>query len=271
MVKSKTKPDGDAKAASTGDRPPAGTLPPKRGDQAKEPRRLQPRAARTRSASAVGRSQRRMIRVGLLLIVGIIGIFGGFVALHRSTLTTSVYVAARAIPAGALITRSDVTTEQLSLPGVPNALPVSLVVNNRAAVGILRGEVLTVGLTTSQNLQSGQAIVGAALPAGHMPATGVVPGDSVEIIFTGQSPMDLATSGSPSTPASPSGTGSANTTSSSTAAMMPGDILGNAVVASVSPGSAGSATVVDLMLPTNEAPTVAAAAAGNNMSIVSES
>lgn len=192
-------------------------------------------------------------------------------ALHRSTLTMPVYVATRSIPAGALITPSDVTIEQLPLPGVPNALPGSLVLNNRAAVGILQDEVLTVGLTTSQNIPSGQAIVGAALSAGHMPATGVVPGDVVEIIFTGQNSLGLTTLGSSSTPSSSSGTGSLNTTSSSTAAMLPGDILGNAVVTSVSPGSAGSATVVDLMLSANKAPTVSAAAANNDISIVSES
>jgi len=269
MFRTKIQPksDKDEKSPVDGDRPPTKTPPPKRDDQSREPRRLQPRTARSRAASAAGRNQRRMVRIGLLLIVGVIGISGGIIALHRSTVTTQVYVATRAIPSGALITNSDVTLQQIPLPGIQGALPMSRILNNHAAMGILSGEVLTSGLTTSQQAQAAQSIVGASLATGHLPGTGVAMGDTVEIIFTGQNSLfqasALSTAASGSSAPGASGSSAPGTTT--------GSVLGTAVVASVTLGSSGSSTVIDLMLPVNEAPTVAAAAANNDISIVSES
>lgn len=231
--------------------------PPKRSKRAKESAPPRNRAKQVQSSTASGKSQRKMARLGLLLIVAIGGMSGGFMILHRSTSTTSVYIATKGIPAGAIIIPSDIGVEQVPLPGVPASLPLNQILKNRASVAILPGEVLTKGLTTSQSVPQGQVVIGVTLTAGHMPYQGLTTGTLVEIIYT-----------------SPQALNQVPISSSSVKKFLnasPGTIIGTAVVSSVTPGLSGGGTLVDLIVPTNEAPMAATAAANNDISLARRS
>ena len=221
---------------------------PKRGGRTTKKDRPNTRTSRDRIISAAGRNQRKVVRVGLLLIVGIAGVSGGFLALARSKGETTVYAAANAIPKGARIQVSDLRAEIVPLPGITGSLPLSAIENGYASVTILPGEVLTRGMaliSTAESDQGGSpgAVIGVALAAGRLPATGLSIGTTVEVIYTGN------------------GTGSGGS------GLQPGSVLGTATVSSSAPGSSGSGMVVDLVLPAKEAPAVAAAASGGGIAI----
>ena len=215
------------------------------------------RAKRMQANTASGKSQRKMARLGLLLIVAIGGMSGGVLILHRSTSATSVFIATRGIPAGAIIIPSDIGVEQVPLPGVPASLPLDQILKNRASVAILPGEVLTKGLTTSQSVPQGQEVIGVSLTAGHMPNQGVAAGTLVDIIYTSSQPLNQSAASS---------TGPAKILNAS-----PGTVIGSAVVSSVNPGPNGGGTEVDLIVPISEVPMAATAAANNDITLARRS
>ena len=216
--------------------------PANRAARAPKSTASRPKSFRGKFISAPGRSQRRAARMGLLLIVGIAGISGGVLVLHRSNIMTTVYFAQRSIPSGAVIQRSDVAAESVASPGIRNALPGSEIVGQTAAESILPGEVLTRGMTAQSPLGSSEVVLGVSLAQGRLPVSGLAPGTSVEVIDTSQNP-----SGTPSDP-----------------------VLAHAMVSSVIPGSNGSGTLVDLILPSSAAPAVAVAAAATSIALARE-
>ncbi len=207
-------------------------------------------ASKSRSGRFIttpGKNQRRMARMGLSLIVALIGISGGLLALHRSNLNVTVYSAGKAIPAGAAIQMSDLRTETVPSPGIANALPITQIVNQTAAESILPGEVLTKGLTAVNPPPVSDVVIGVALAQGRMPLSGLTPGTRVEIIDTSQQSVRQ-----------PGGTAASSS------------VLGTAVVSGVAPGTNGAGMLVDLVLPAAEAPQVAIAAAATNISLARE-
>lgn len=243
-TKSKTKPTdlaGDKTTVEPGKEAP----PPKN------------RANRVKPKSAAGKSQRRMIRGGLLLLTGLVGVSGGFLILHRSSSTTPAYIATKGIPAGGAIIASDLGMEQVPSPGVSGALPLSQILNHNATVPILPGEVITKGLATSGAFSSNQAIIGISLASGHMPSGGMTPGDQVELIYTGLQPLNNA---APAT----SFTGS-------TINALPGNILGTGVISSVTTAPNGGNTLVDLIVSGKDVPIITTAAANNDISLARRS
>ena len=246
MFKTKMKPQESANAES-----PAASTAPKQ------------RAKRPKAQSAAGQSQRRTIRAGLLLVTGVIGVAGGFVMLHRSTSSTPVYIATKAIPAGATIAAADLGVEQVPAPGISGALILPEILHHQASVAILPGEVLTTGLAASGTVASGQAVIGISLTAGHMPSVGLAPGTLVEIVYTGQNGINSATATQAG--ASPS------SSSSTPLVASPGSILGLGVVSSVIPAANGGATLVDLIVPLAEVPITTTAAAGSAISLARRS
>ena len=226
------------------------------------------RAKRPKAQSAVGQSQRRTIRAGLLLVTGVIGVAGGFVMLHRSTASTAVYIATKAIPAGATIAASDLGVEQVPAPGISGALTLPAILHHQASVAILPGEVLTTGLATSARIRSDQAVIGISLTAGHMPSVGLVPGTLVEMVYTGQNPLVI--SAAADTAPAPSSTTPTSSPSTSLSAS-PGSIIGLGVVSSVIPAQNGGATLVDLIVSTAEVPISATAAANGAISLARRS
>jgi hypothetical protein len=217
------------------------------------------RAKLAKPKSAAGKSQRRLIRAGLLLFTGLIGISGGFLVLHRSSSTVPVYIATKGVPAGGSFVPSDIGVEQVPSPGVSGSLPLSQILHHNATVPILPGEVITKGLATNGQIQSNQAIVGISLTAGHMPSGGMSPGDQVELIYTGVQPLN-------NTPAS-----SASPASSSTINALPGNILGAGVISSVTLAPNGGNTLVDLIVSGKAVPVITTAAANNDVSLARRS
>jgi len=224
--------------------PPPDAPPSNRASRAPKAPAPRSKAFRGKFISAPGRSQRRAARMGLLLIVGIAGISGGVLVLHRSNIMTTVYFAQRSIPSGAVIQPSDVAAESIASPGIRNALPLSEIVGQTATESILHGEVLTSGLTTQNSLGSSEVVLGVSLAQGHLPVSGLAPGTRVEVIDT----SPTTSTGASSDP-----------------------VLAQAMVSSVVPGSNGSGTLVDLILPSSAAPAVAVAAASTAIALARES
>ena len=216
------------------------------------------RAKLAKPKSAAGKSQRRLIRAGLLLLTGLIGISGGFLVLHRSSSTVPVYIATKGVPAGGSFGPSDLGVEQVPSPGVSGALPLLQILHHSATVPILPGEVITKGLTTNGQVQTNQAVVGISLTAGHMPSGGMSPGDQVELIYTGVQPLN-------NTPSSSS------SASASSINAQPGDILGTGVISSVALAPNGGNTLVDLIVSGKAVPVITTAAANNDISLARRS
>ena len=217
------------------------------------------RAKVAKPKSAAGKSQRRLIRAGLLLLTGLIGLSGGFLILHRSSSTVPVYIATKGVPAGGVFAPSNLGVEQVPAPGVSGALPLSQILHRSATVPILPGEVITKGLATNGQVQTNQAIVGISLTAGHMPSGGMSPGDQVELVYTGVQPLN-------NTPSS-----SASSTATSSINALPGDILGTGVISSVSLAPNGGNTLVDLIVSGKSVPVITTAAANNDISLARQS
>jgi Flp pilus assembly protein CpaB len=167
----------------------------------------------------------------------------------------SVIAVARSVPEGQTLTGNDLTIVRMSIaPGVL-AIPataVDSVMGRRVAVPVESGTLLTPGdLAHGSYVPPGDAVVGVALKQGQLPATGVAPGQYVDVVMTG-SP------GSPFT-ASPTGGG-------------PGTILAPGVlVSAVTQPSASSGSdieVVSLVMSRALAPIIASASAANQAALV---
>ena len=167
----------------------------------------------------------------------------------------SVIAVARSVPEGQTLTGNDLTIVRMSIaPGVL-AIPataVDSVMGRRVAVPVESGTLLTPGdLAHGSYVPPGDAVVGVALKQGQLPATGVAPGQYVDVVMTG-SP------GSPFT-VSPTGGG-------------PGTILAPGVlVSAVTQPSASSGSdieVVSLVMSRALAPIIASASAANQAALV---
>ena len=121
--------------------------------------------------------------MAVLLIVGGAAI-AGLVALRMDE-RVQVVVAARDVATGQEITAADLTTTAVASEGtllVP-ASQVDQVVGRYARVAITAGQLVdTTMLTGAGPLGDGQVAVGASLAVGRMPASGLQPGDIVELV-----------------------------------------------------------------------------------------
>jgi hypothetical protein len=95
-----------------------------------------------------------------------------------------VLVAARAIPAGHVITSADLTSEPVA-GGITAVAAdhLSEVVGHTAAVEILpRTPVQLAMVSTGNPLPAGDVLVGVAEAPGQIPSSGLAPGDVVEVL-----------------------------------------------------------------------------------------
>lgn len=124
--------------------------------------------------------------LAVLLIVGGAAL-AGLLALRVDS-RVEVLVAARDIATGTRLTDADLTTTAVAAEGT-NLIPASqraLVTARYARVPITAGQLVDTGvLTDSAPLQPGLVAVGASLAAGRMPASGLQPGDVVELVRVG--------------------------------------------------------------------------------------
>jgi hypothetical protein len=186
----------------------------------------------------------------------------------------SVLAVDRNVPQGQVLTAGDLTVVHISTSSGVSTVPVAEapeVVGRRAAEPLEPDTLLTPSeLVTSFSPPAGESIVGVALKEGQLPASGVAPGETVDVILTG-------TPGDPdSAPASPDATGdlqdagaAATTGAQPTGA---GTILvsdATVLEAAAAPASSGSDAIdVSLLTASTLAPLVASASAADQVALV---
>ncbi|MEV0449792.1 SAF domain-containing protein [Streptomyces sp. NPDC050600] len=141
------------------------------------------------SATAGFRARRRrpgMYALAVALIAA--GGSGGFLAFQATGERTPVLAVARPVQAGDVIKDSDLIEAQVQLdPALKPVLAAERdkVVGKRAAVALTPGSLLTEGQATSRTLvKPGERLVGIGLKASQMPATRLSPGDKVLVVAT---------------------------------------------------------------------------------------
>jgi hypothetical protein len=162
-----------------------------------------------------------------------------------------VLALSRSVPAGRLLTAADVRTVRVAADSSVAIVPAadeSSVVGQRTAVDLIANSLLTnADLGGAAVPGKGQALLGVALKPGQLPARSLSRGDQAELIPT---------------PSTSTSTSSASGSDSSAVTLVP--------VTVDAEGAAGSdgTTVVDLVLPADAAPKVAAQAAAGQLVLV---
>ena len=219
-----------------------------------------------------------MALASTVLIFASIAIFASLYtsAGHRVPIVAVV----RPVHQGQKISSSDLGEATASISGSVQPIPYSAVgsvVGKQAAVGLVPGSILTTGdIATTSRIPAGDAVVGIALKPGQLPSAGVVPGEQVMVVQTGQpgSPApslstssSSSTSGAASFPAPSAGSGSSSSQSGSEGVLVPRAQVYD--VASPSAASGGASTqLVSVELAQQLAPAVSVAAAAGQVSIV---
>jgi hypothetical protein len=134
------------------------------------------------------------VALGVVLIVGLAA--AGAWLYSSAGAKTPVVVVVQSVPAGHAITRADVSTVEVA-GGVTAIAGANLesVIGQDAAVALLPNMLLQRSmLTAATGLDPGIAEVGVAVTSGQIPADGLVPGDTVQIL---RLPGDGASSSQP--------------------------------------------------------------------------
>lgn len=223
--------------------------------------RLDPVARRRRPALAVG---------SLALVVACVAVFASVYLKAGSQV--AVLAVDRRVPQGQILTAGDLAVVHISTNSGISTVPVAEdaeVIGRRAAEPLEPGTLLTQSeLVTSFSPPAGESIVGVAVKEGQLPASGVAPGETVDVILTG-------TPGDPdSAPASPDATDLQDGATAATGTEPSGAgtvLVSDATVleATASPASSGSdATDVSLLTASTLAPLVASASAADQVALV---
>ncbi len=211
-------------------------------DPAGEPARPVPPPPRVRRRWGVFAAMASVVCLGAL----------GNVWLHQVSTDAHQVVAARStIARGQVITRADLVTVQVGLdPALHPVLAAQLetVVGRRAALDVAAGSLLTAESVTDEVVPPrGMSVVGVAVPAGLMPGTALLAGDTIRVVAT------------------PGAQGEATPGPQRTI---------RATVVSAAPGAdtgQGTATVLTVQVPQGDAAELAALAATGRVAIVVDS
>ncbi|MEU6621960.1 SAF domain-containing protein [Streptomyces litmocidini] len=149
----------------------------------------QPAPPQIPGATAGFRARRRrpgMYALAIALIAA--GGSGGFLAFQATGERTPVLAVAHAVQAGDVIKDADLIEAQVQLDLALKpvlAADRDKVVGKRAAVALTPGSLLTQGQATTRTLvKAGERLVGIGLKASQMPATRLSPGDKVLVVAT---------------------------------------------------------------------------------------
>ncbi len=122
------------------------------------------------------------VALAVALIVGFAAV-GAYLYLQAGAKTAVVVVVAD-VPAGQPITRADLST--VAVAGGVTAIAgdhLDSVVGQSAAVHLLPNMLLQRSMVTATGgLSAGEAAVGVAVKSGQVPADGLTPGDTVEVV-----------------------------------------------------------------------------------------
>ncbi len=205
-----------------------------------------------KGASAT-RRRPAMIGLAVLLIVGAAAV-AGLLAVRIDS-REPVLVASHAIAVGQPITAADLAVQRVAGDGL-SVLPANTansLIGSFASQNIPQGRLLDKEMFTNQGfLKQGTVAVGVAIGAGRMPASGLLTGDTVEVVqvVDGKATVLVANaivSRGPSAGSSPSG----------------GSFLGG----SSSAGGTASG-IATLIVSPDVAPAVAAASAANQIAVI---
>jgi hypothetical protein len=206
-----------------------------------------------RAGSPLPTRERRpsFVILGVVLIVGLAG-FGAWLYSSAGA-KTPVVVVVQSVPAGHAITRADVSTVEVA--GAVTAIAgknLDSVIGQSAAVALLPNMLLQRSMVAAASgLSPQEAEVGVAVTSGQVPADGLEPGDTVQVL---QLPGDGA--------------------ASSRSAPGPGgevaqELVGTARVFAVraDPAQAGG-TLLTLTVPSSQAALVATASGAGKVALV---
>jgi hypothetical protein len=225
--------------------------------------RLEPVSKRRRPALAAG---------SIALVIASVAVFVSVYAKAGSQV--SVLAVERAVPQGQVLTAADLDIVRIS---TASGIATVSAAEAGAVIGRRAGELLEAGtllapdeLVSTYSPPAGQAIVGVAAKEGQLPASGVQPGEAVDIILTGlPGEEDAASLGSEATgaPSSDTTPTDAGTGPGVVGALLVPDAL--VLEADPSPASSGADAVdVSLLVPSSQAPLVASAAVAGQVALV---
>jgi len=208
-----------------------------------------------------------------LLAVGSVALVAASTALFTSLYIgashqTPVLSVSRNVPQGAELGPRDLSVVSVSVAGGITPIPaarVGGVLGRRVAVPLLAGTLLTrAELLTASAPLPGDAVVGVGVSPGQLPAAGVLPGQSVDVVLT-------APPGSPDSSIGSTNSSSVGATSAGSGAVSGSLLASSATVTDVTVPSSSSTsemTIVSLMLPSTLAPLVANASAAGQVALV---
>ena len=224
----------------------AATVPPA-GSPAGSPATVPPVGSPAVVRTPLPTRQRRTgyAALGAVLVIGLGAAFGYLYSTAGAKVPVVVVTAT--VPAGQLITRSDLST--VDVAGDVTAIAganLESVVGQRAAVGLLPEMVLQRSMVTDVDpTPAGVVQVGVAVKGGQLPADGLVPGDTVQVLRL---------------PAAASGGG---------AAAVPDVVVDRATVFAAVPDPVqAGATLLTLLVPAGQAAAVAGASGAGAAALV---
>lgn len=176
-------------------------------------------------------NRRPTLAAASALIIVISGVL--FASLYANASSkTAVLEVVHTVPAGSEITTSELKSINISLNAQGSTIPASAapsITGKSASVTIPAGSILNrADITSSWQPPAGKSLVGVGLRQSQQPASGVQPGEYVDVVLTGAPGAAFqASGGNPQTgtvPGQPAtgGAGAANTATSSAANNNPG-------------------------------------------------
>ncbi|MEV4506705.1 SAF domain-containing protein [Streptomyces klenkii] len=203
------------------------------------------------------RRRRRPVVMGAGLALATVGALIAVWLVNDAGDRVSVIATAKPIPAGAVIKPSDLVIAHVSRDDALRPVPVDqkkTIIGKAAAADIPAGILVTKdSVRDKSTLTQGKDVVGILAKPGQLPSQPLQPGDEVVVVYTPQG------SNGNSQGANANASGNAKPT---------GPDSQPAVVARVGDTDANGARVVDVATAGTSSPTLAAWAAGGNVSIV---
>ncbi|WP_239111820.1 SAF domain-containing protein [Phycicoccus sonneratiae] len=205
--------------------------------------------AREAAVAPPPKLRRRPMLVAASIAAICLGALLAAFAWSATSTTRSVLAVRVPVERGALIESSDVVAVQVSTDPALDPVPASqsdTVVGQRAAVDIAAGTLLTrAQVTTAVVPPAGFSMVGVGLPAASMPGEPLLAGDKVRIVATPGEQGEVTTQDAPATI--------------------------DATVVGVRVNDENGQNVVSVLVPTDDAPELAARAATGKVALVLDS
>jgi hypothetical protein len=222
-------------------RPPSSS--PRTKKSAAQPRQITPEPPRI-----PGRRNPRWIALGIVALC--LGALLSYVIYTRVATETAVVMMARTVYRGTAIQAADLTVVRISGESVAHSVPVSrltTLVGGKAVYDLPQGVLVTPGAIDNVVVPaSGRAVVGVKLATGRAPAALLVPASPVRLVA-----LPAATSNDPAAASD----------------KLAGKTW-NGIVLDQAPGADGASIVINVDVPSEQAPTIALLAAQDRLVVV---